>query len=103
MLTGVVTSVGLVLVGPDVSSNPLEIIPGVELSQPAILSVPLGFLAAYLGTVLSGPEKKAERGFEELHVRSETGLGAEVAIEGASLSGSPPGSRPASRSGATRA
>jgi cation/acetate symporter len=89
VVTGVVTSVGLVLVGPDVSSNPLEIIPGVELSQPAILSVPLGFLACYLGTVLSKPESRAERGFEELHVRSETGLGAEVAIDGAGLRGGP--------------
>jgi hypothetical protein len=65
----------------------VEIIRGVELSRPASLSVPLGFLACYLGTILSGPERKAERGFEELHVRSETGLGAEVAVKGAGLSG----------------
>ena len=32
----------------------------------------------YLGTVLSKEESKAERGFDELYVRSETGLGAEV-------------------------
>ena len=81
-----ITSVGLVLVGPDVL-DPVEIIPGVELTQPAIISVPLGFLGCYLGTMLGGRSAKAERGFEELHVRSETGLGAEVAIEGASLSG----------------
>ncbi len=61
VLTGVVTSVGLVLVGPDVSSNPLEIIPGVELSQPAILSVPLGFLALLSrhGPLRSGEEGRA--------------------------------------------
>lgn len=29
--------------------------------------------------VLSGTESKAERGFDELLVRSETGLGAEIA------------------------
>jgi hypothetical protein len=57
----------------------------VELSQPAILSVPLGFLACILGTLLSKEETKAERGFPELHVRAETGLGAEVPIEGAGL------------------
>ncbi len=89
VVTGVVTSVGLVLIGPDVRSDPIEIIPGVPLSQPAILSVPLGFLACYLGTILSGEETKAERGFEELHVRAETGLGAEVPIEGAGLTPRP--------------
>ena len=89
VVTGVVTSVGLVLIGPDVRSDPLEIIPGVPLSQPAILSVPLGFLACYLGTILSRPESEAEHEFEELHVRSETGLGAEVPIEGAGLTPRP--------------
>jgi cation/acetate symporter len=89
VFTGVVTSVGLVLIGPDVRSDPIEIIPGVALSQPAILSVPLGFLACYLGTMFSREESKAEREFEELHVRSETGLGAEVPIDGAGLTPRP--------------
>ncbi len=97
VVTGVVTSVGLVLIGPDpaapeqglVTTDPVEIIPGVPLSQPAILSVPLGFLACYLGTMLSREETRAERGFEELHVRAETGLGAEVPIEGAGISPRP--------------
>ncbi len=80
VLVGVVSSVGLVLVGPDVSSSPL-----IELSQPAIISVPLGFLGCFLGSMLSKPEGKAERGFDELHVRAETGLGAEVPIDGAGL------------------
>jgi cation/acetate symporter len=72
VLTGVISSVGLVLVGPDVSSDPI-----IELTQPAIISVPLGFFGCWIGTILGGRETKAERGFEELHVRSETGLGAE--------------------------
>ena len=88
VVTGVVTSVGLVLIGPNpadptaglVTTDPIEIIPGVPLSQPAILSVPLGFLACYLGTVLSREETRAEREFEELHVRAETGLGAEAPL-----------------------
>jgi cation/acetate symporter len=80
VLVGVVSSVGLVLVGPDVRSNPL-----IELSQPAIISVPLGFLACFLGTMLTKPEAKAEHGFDELHVRAETGLGAELPIDGAGL------------------
>jgi cation/acetate symporter len=72
VLSGVVTSVGLVLVGPDVASDPL-----IELTQPAIISIPIGFLGCFLGTVLSREETKSEKGFDELYVRSETGLGAE--------------------------
>ena len=48
VLVGVISSVGLVLVGPDVRSDPL-----IELSQPAIISVPLGFLGCIIGTLLS--------------------------------------------------
>jgi cation/acetate symporter len=79
VLTGVVTSVGLVLLGPDVASDPL-----IELTQPAIISVPLGFAACILGSLLSKQEGKAERGFDELYVRAETGLGAEVPLDAAS-------------------
>ena len=81
VLFGVISSIGLVLVGPDVrTANPL-----IELTQPAIISVPLGFIGCFLGTLLSREEAKATRGFDELYVRSETGLGAEVPIEGAGL------------------
>jgi len=80
VLVGVVSSVGLVLVGPDVRSDPL-----IELTQPGIISIPLGFAGCILGTLLSKEEGKAERQFEELHVRAETGIGAEAAVEGAGL------------------
>jgi cation/acetate symporter len=86
VLCGVISSVGLVLVGPDVRSDPL-----IELTQPGIISIPLGFLGCIVGTLLSKEEGKAERQFEELHVRSETGIGAERPLEGAGLT---PGPRP---------
>jgi cation/acetate symporter len=41
-----------------------------------IVSVPLGFLAALLGTLLS-KELQAEAKFNELMVRANIGLGAE--------------------------
>ena len=49
------------------------------LANPGIVSIPLGFLAAYLGTVLTPREMDAEAKFAELSVRSQTGLGAEKA------------------------
>ena len=78
---GTISSIGLVLIGPD---GPFSDI-GWPLTQPGIVSIPLGFLACFLGTVLSREEGKAERNYDELYVRSETGLGAEAGGEGAGL------------------
>lgn len=77
VLVGTFSSIFLVLVspGPDSEGSPI----GWELANPGILSIPLGFVGCWLGTVLSKEEERAERDFNELYVRSETGLGAEVA------------------------
>ena len=48
------------------------------LTNPGILSIPLGFLAAIIGSLMR-PEPEAERKFAELKVRAHTGLGAEKA------------------------
>ena len=49
------------------------------LANPGIVSIPLGFLAAYFGTILTPRDVEAESKFNELSVRSQTGLGAEKA------------------------
>ena len=84
VLMGVTSAILLVLVSPKVwpgadsdTGSPI----GWTLANPGILSIPLGFLGCYLGTVLS-KEHGAEHTFPELHVRSETGLGAERALPG---------------------
>jgi cation/acetate symporter len=48
------------------------------LENPGIVSIPLGFLGAVIGTLL-GRESKAEARYAELLVRANTGLGAERA------------------------
>jgi cation/acetate symporter len=48
------------------------------LENPGIVSIPLGFLGAVLGTLLRR-EPQAEQKFTELSVRANTGLGAERA------------------------
>jgi len=53
--------------------------PVFPLTNPGIISIPLGFLASWLGTILSAPEPDAEGKFAELNVRAQTGLGAEKA------------------------
>ncbi|HTG45550.1 MAG TPA: cation acetate symporter, partial [Verrucomicrobiae bacterium] len=52
--------------------------PMFPLRNPGIVSIPLGFLGAILGTLLSR-EPRAEARFAELSVRANTGLGAEKA------------------------
>jgi len=80
VLVGVFRSILLVIVspgvwpGPDAEGSPI----GWTLANPGIVSIPLGFIGCWLGTILSKEESRAERGFDELYVRSETGLGAEA-------------------------
>jgi cation/acetate symporter len=86
VLVGVVSSILLVIISPGVWPGPDAeggLISWYNLANPGIVSIPLGFLGCWLGTVLSRDESKAEREFDELYVRSETGLGAEVALDGA--------------------
>ncbi len=90
VLAGTVTAIGLVLIGPDVRADPI-----IELTQPAIISVPVGFLGCILGTLLGRPEPPREHSFDELMVRAETGLGAERAgaPAGSPLAAGPPAER----------
>ncbi len=79
VLTGVISSVGLVIISPTVWPGPDSeggLFSWYDLANPGIISIPLGFIGCWLGTVLS-KEAQAQRSFDELWVRSETGLGAE--------------------------
>ena len=73
--TGLISSIGLILVSPDFMKDPIF-----PLKNPALVSIPLGLLATWLGTVLS-KEQPSEDKFVELTVRAQTGLGAEKAAE----------------------
>ena len=82
VLFGVVSAIFLVIVSPKVwpgadsdTGSPI----GWTLANPGIVSIPLGFIGCWLGTVLS-KEHGAEHTYHELYVRSETGLGAERAL-----------------------
>ncbi|MDX6672311.1 MAG: cation/acetate symporter [Solirubrobacteraceae bacterium] len=79
VLFGVISSIGLIVLSPTVWPGPDSEGSPFGLDNPAIISVPLGFLGCWLGTMLSRDEERGEATFDELYVRSETGLGAEVA------------------------
>jgi cation/acetate symporter len=76
-----VSSIVLIIVSPkvwpgaDSEGSPI----GWTLANPGIVSIPLGFIGCWLGTMVT-TERRTERTFAELHVRSETGIGAERAV-----------------------
>jgi cation/acetate symporter len=70
---GLAVSILFVVIGPSV----LGANAWFPLDNPGIVSIPIGFLGAWLGTLLSR-EPTAEARYTELLVRANTGLGAEV-------------------------
>jgi cation/acetate symporter len=85
MATGLVSSLVLILLSPAVMGvdpptaavrHLIQSPPLFPLENPGILSVPLGFIGAWIGTLL-GAEEPVEK-YAELNVRANTGLGAEV-------------------------
>jgi len=81
---GLISAVGLVFFSPTVSGSPTAMFADHDwqwfpLSNPGIISIPLGFLLGYLGSVTS-KEPNAEEKFVELEVRALTGAGSEKAL-----------------------
>jgi cation/acetate symporter len=77
---GLVPALVLVVLSPVVSGRPDALFPGADfqvfpLENPGVVSIPLGFLAGWLGTVLSR-EPADEAAYAETEVRSLTGAGA---------------------------
>ncbi|MGY4177701.1 cation/acetate symporter [Bradyrhizobium sp. USDA 4518] len=85
LTVGLTSSVGLVLVSPAVIGAKglimTDLQPLISLTNPGIISIPLGFLAGWLGTVLSAREPSSEDSFVSLKVRALTGYGAEVSTK----------------------
>jgi len=79
MVVGLISAVGLVLISPNVFSpeagkaifvgNPIF-----PYTTPGIVSIPLGFIAGYLGTIFSSQKADVKK-FEEVLVKSNTGIG----------------------------
>jgi len=77
---GLISSVFLVLFSPVVSGKPTSMFPDVDfhwfpLENPGLISIPLGFLLGWLGTIVSKEEPDKGK-YAELEVRSLTGHGA---------------------------
>ncbi|MEU1420440.1 cation acetate symporter [Kitasatospora sp. NPDC005751] len=77
---GLVSSVTLVFFSPVVSGGKASLFPDADfhwfpLENPGLVSIPIGFLAGWIGTLLSKEKADAAK-YAELEVRSLTGLGA---------------------------
>jgi cation/acetate symporter len=88
LASGLIASILLILIGPSIMGidapgaavhHMIQRAPIFPLENPGLLSIPIGFAGAVLGTFLSGRESTAEHKFTELQVRANTGLGAEKA------------------------
>jgi cation/acetate symporter len=77
LAVGLISSIVLIMLSPNgVFGKAGAIFP---LENPGIVSIPIGFLAAWLGTILTARDPAAEAKFAELRVRAHTGLGSEKA------------------------
>ncbi|MFC9429040.1 cation acetate symporter [Streptomyces sp. NPDC056987] len=77
---GLIPALLLVTLSPVVSGSPGAVFPGLDfqvfpLENPGLVSIPLGFLAGWIGTVTSGEPPDPAR-HAETEVRSLTGAGA---------------------------
>ncbi|MFJ3940691.1 cation acetate symporter [Streptomyces parvus] len=77
---GLASSVLLVLFSPVVSSKPSSMFPDVDfawfpLENPGLISIPLGFLLGWIGSLISKEKADSDK-YAELEVKSLTGVGA---------------------------
>jgi cation/acetate symporter len=90
LATGLISSLALIVVSPSImgidapsavstAHHLIQHAPLFPLENPGIVSIPLGFLGAVFGTLMSRVDSAAEHKFIELEVRCNTGLGSEKA------------------------
>jgi cation/acetate symporter len=91
LAAGLLGSIVLIFIGPSImgvdaptvapaARHMIQHAPIFPLENPGMLSIPIGFLGAIVGTLLSKRDAAGEEKFVELQVRANTGLGAEKAV-----------------------
>jgi cation/acetate symporter len=83
LASGLISSLVLIVISPSIMGEDGQHLIGMHpifpLENPGILSIPIGFLGAIIGTLMSRVNVAAEAKFTELEVRANTGLGSEKA------------------------
>ncbi|MEJ6554098.1 sodium/solute symporter [Microbacterium esteraromaticum] len=85
MYGGLIAAIGLIVISPVFSGSDTSMIPGIDiaifpLDNPGIVSIPLGFLLGWIGTVTAKTAESRALA-AEMEVRSLTGYGAEKAVD----------------------
>jgi cation/acetate symporter len=85
MYGGLGSAILLIVISPVFSGSETAMIPGIDivlwpLNNPGIVSIPLGFILGWLGTITSRTKESPQLA-AEMDVRSLTGFGAEKATE----------------------
>ncbi|MGW9627718.1 solute symporter family protein [Microbacterium sp. NPDC055521] len=85
MYGGLIAAIGLIVISPVFSGNDKAMIPGIDivifpLNNPGIVSIPLGFLLGWIGTITAKTAESRALA-AEMEVRSLTGFGAEKAVD----------------------
>jgi cation/acetate symporter len=86
LVLGTLSAVMLVLVGPAVIGSKGLMLASVQplttLTNPGIVSIPIGFLAGWIGSLVGSRTSDADDRFVELQTRALTGIGAERSAKG---------------------
>ncbi|WP_426718920.1 solute symporter family protein [Corynebacterium auriscanis] len=82
---GLLSALILIALSPAVSGSKTAMLPNVDfsifpLTNPALVSIPLGFLAGVIGTYIGKPDNK-DALQAEMEVRSLTGIGVEAPVD----------------------
>ena len=74
---GITASVVMIVLSPPVWPGPDSQGSPSSLTFPGLVTIPIGFFGCWLGTMLSRREETTDATYDELLVRSETGIGSE--------------------------
>lgn len=82
---GLISCLLLIFLSPAVSGAPSAMFPNADwsifpLTSPGLISIPMGFLCGYIGTLIGKPDN-LEALAAEMEVRSLTGVGVEAAVD----------------------
>ena len=82
LTVGLCSALAMMAIGPAFIGSKGLFLHGVQplspFTNPGIVSIPLGFLAGWLGTLATAREERSEQAYRELRTRALTGFGAEV-------------------------
>jgi cation/acetate symporter len=91
LATGLISSLALIIISPSImgidgatvaaaARHLIQMKPLFPLENPVIVSIPMSFIGAIVGTLMSRVSADSVAKFTELEVRANTGLGAEEAL-----------------------